>query len=262
MEESVATEAEATSSREKGRALAARNHPAAREHHGDCEDTESSRKAQTQRTRQPSTQHAGCPSISASSSSSPPLLLLSSAASPPPATQLLLALNLLVFALQLLSRGRLLSLGAKLNSAIRAGQWWRLLSAALLHASLPHLAANCTSLLSIAPPVEAIFGAPRMLLIYTISAVSASLLSFLASPVPSVGASGAVLGLAGALASLLLRRLRASAAAGPLLKQLLLSLALSLCASALQQNVDHWGHTGGFLGGALAGWLLSASTAR
>ena len=98
-----------------------------------------------------------------------------------------------------------------------------------------------------------------MFLIYAVSAVSASLLSFFASPVPSVGASGAVLGMAGALAAVCVRRLHATAAAAPILRQLLTSLALSLSATAvMQRNVDHWGHLGGFVGGAATAWALTA----
>ena len=77
------------------------------------------------------------------------------------------------------------------NGLIRAGQWWRLITPVFLHANLLHLVSNNYSLNSLGPAVEMLSGRPRFLTVYTASAVAGSAASFLFSPAPSVGASGA-----------------------------------------------------------------------
>ena len=85
-------------------------------------------------------------------------------------------------------------LPAQLNSAITAGQYWRLITPAFLHANLMHLAVNCYSLNNIGPAAEMWCGPRRFAAVYGISAVAGTVASYFASPAPSVGASGAMLG--------------------------------------------------------------------
>jgi Rhomboid family len=76
------------------------------------------------------------------------------------------------------------------NPAIAAGQWWRLITPALLHANLVHLVVNCHSLNSLGPTVESISGHARFAAVCFVSAVSGTLCSYCFSSAPSVGASG------------------------------------------------------------------------
>ena len=78
-----------------------------------------------------------------------------------------------------------------MNSAITAGQYWRLITPAFLHANLMHLAVNCYSLNNIGPAAEMWCGPRRFAAVYGISAVAGTVASYFASPNPSVGASGA-----------------------------------------------------------------------
>ncbi|KAL3141443.1 hypothetical protein ABBQ32_005010 [Trebouxia sp. C0010 RCD-2024] len=117
------------------------------------------------------------------------------------ATTCLLALNGCMFAAQGFSQGAMTQWGMKSNAAIAAGQWWRLITPTFLHLNLLHLGLNSLALNNVGPMVEQHSGAGRFLAIYAISAVT----SFAAScmqPVNSVGSSGAVCGVAGALAVL------------------------------------------------------------
>lgn len=87
-------------------------------------------------------------------------------------------------------RGNALSLHVQHNGAIRAGQWWRLLTPTLLHGSPVHLLINNYSLNVIGPLTERLSGRARFAAIYATSGVAAVVGSFIMSPQMAVGASG------------------------------------------------------------------------
>ncbi|RZC51885.1 hypothetical protein C5167_020322 [Papaver somniferum] len=101
-------------------------------------------------------------------------------------TNVLLGLNVLFFVAQMATHGKLMLWGAKINSLIDKGQFWRFATSSLLHANIGHLMINCYSLNSIGSTVESISGPGRFLSVYFTSAVTT----------PAVGASGAIFGLA------------------------------------------------------------------
>lgn len=68
------------------------------------------------------------------------------------------------------------------NAAISAGQWWRLITPALLHMSLFHLAFNSMALHSLGAEVEGFSDQGRFLAIYTISAVTSFATSYALKP--------------------------------------------------------------------------------
>ncbi len=78
----------------------------------------------------------------------------------------------------------------QINAAIAAGQWWRLVTPALLHGDLVHLAVNSYTFNNLGPTVERLYGAPRYLAVYFLAAVGGNVASYLGSPNPSLGASG------------------------------------------------------------------------
>jgi len=146
---------------------------------------------------------------------------------------------------------QVLEFGAKDNVSILAGQVWRLVTPVFLHAGLAHLGVNMYSLFALGPPVERFFGAPRMLALYLLSGISGVVFSLAFNPYPSVGASGAIFGLLGALAMFLyLHRGLFGAAGGMQLRQLIIVGALNLVYSAANPGIDLWGHIGGLLAGA------------
>ena len=157
-------------------------------------------------------------------------------------TDALLVANGLVFLLQVLTRQRLTVWGAKINPAIRAGEWWRLLTPVMLHGNLLHLATNNFALNSLGPLTERLSGHGRFAAVYAAAGVAGSLASFAFSPAPAVGASGAIFGVGGALAVFFWRhRDYFGKASDQVLAQLGQSLALNVGMGFVVANVDNWG---------------------
>jgi membrane associated rhomboid family serine protease len=169
----------------------------------------------------------------------------------------LLALNVAVFLLQGAVGGRLLVAGAKVNTEIAAGQWYRLFTPMFLHASVSHLAVNAFSLYSTGPSVESWFGRARFTSLYIISGICGNMLSYMCTPTPSVGASGAIFGLVGATAVVLARHRRIL---GPRSRNSLNSLAYIMLVNfgmgmSPGSRIDNFGHLGGLLGGMVFAYL-------
>jgi len=172
-------------------------------------------------------------------------------------------LNAACFALQHLSGHLLTALGAKVNGLLLAGQWWRLLTPALLHAGLLHLAVNAYSLHSIGPEVERLSGRARFLSVYVLATAAGTAASVLGTPAPSIGASAAIFGLGAAVAVYHWRhRHLLGETSSRVLRSLGWTLALNALYSAANRRVDNWGHLGGMLGGALAAWALGPRLQR
>ena len=146
----------------------------------------------------------------------------------------------------------LILFGAKVNELIAQGEFWRLLTATVLHADILHLLFNLYALIALGYNVERYFGHGRFLLIYLISGLWGSFASFATSPEISVGASGAVFGLAGATAVYFWRYRENFGAEGrAILQNVLMVIGLNLVFGFTNAQIDNAGHIGGLLGGAL-----------
>jgi rhomboid protease GluP len=171
-----------------------------------------------------------------------------------PVTFALIGTTGFVFLLQLLGQALfgfdlVLEVGLKDNALILGGQLWRLLTPVFIHAGILHLGVNMYSLFALGPAVERFFGPPRFLAVYILSGISGVVFSLAFSPAASVGASGAIFGLLGALATFLyLHRPVFGPAGGMMLRQLVIVGALNLFAS-LSPGIDLWGHVGGLVAG-------------
>jgi len=84
---------------------------------------------------------------------------------------------------------------------LQYGQWWRIITGAFLHGGLIHIAVNMMSLWFLGRFIEWAMGSWRMLVVYIFSLIASGLaVVYLSAPmVPTVGASGAIFGLFGAL---------------------------------------------------------------
>ena len=161
-----------------------------------------------------------------------------------------------MYALQILSGQAVTALGAKVNERIAAGQIWRLATPMVLHGSLTHLLVNMYSLNSVGPLVEATFGREQFLATYVAAGVAGNYASYRFCANNSVGASGAIFGIAGALAVYLHRHRRyLGERADMQLKQLGTALAVNMGFGLMNQRIDNWGHAGGLLGGAALAYL-------
>ncbi|KAL6781065.1 hypothetical protein ACKKBG_A09650 [Auxenochlorella protothecoides x Auxenochlorella symbiontica] len=172
-------------------------------------------------------------------------------------TDLLILANVAAFGTQLLTKQGLTVWGAKVNQLIVAGQYWRLITPAFLHGNLVHLAINCASLNALGGTLEGLSGRERLASVYMVAAVTGNLASFWGSPSVSLGASGAIFGLGGALAIFFYQNRNLYGQRSDfVLRQLGQTLALNVVYGFVSPRIDNWGHLGGLVGGVLAGYLL------
>ena len=141
---------------------------------------------------------------------------------------------------------------------VAAGEWYRLLTVALLHGSLIHLGFNMYALWLFGPALEAALGRSRFAALVLVSALGGSAASYAFSRLeqPSVGASGAIFGLFAAY-MVVGRRL------GRDISALVVLLGINVALGFLVANVDWRAHAGGFItGGAVAAVVAYAPRAR
>ncbi|MGS5088967.1 rhomboid family intramembrane serine protease [Hydrogenophaga sp. A37] len=159
------------------------------------------------------------------------------------------------------SSAELFAWGANSATAVvRDGEWWRLLTATVLHAGVMHLALNMVALWDAGRQVCRWFGNGQFLLIYLGSALAGSALSlhFSAQQAVSVGASGAVFGVLGALTTgVYQHRDRVPRAmATRLLTSQGLFVVFMLAQGFTRSGVDNAAHVGGLVAGVVIAWLL------
>jgi len=162
-------------------------------------------------------------------------------------------------------KGNLFSLLLLDRTAIQHGELWRLVTVTLVHApgsTAPwfslHLLLNMYALWIVGPIVESIWGRRLLLLFYFLTAIAASTASFLFSPGPAVGASGAIFGLVGVIFAgtrahhpMLDRRARS------IVPQLGLFIVLNLAFGFLAGGmIDNAAHIGGLLSGMWLGFVV------
>ncbi len=99
--------------------------------------------------------------------------------------------------------GQIDNAGALVPALAQQGQWWRIVTSAFLHASIIHIGLNMFSLWVLGRFIEPILGTPRTALVYTLSLIASGLgvtyFSFGNLQDPTLGASGAIFGIFGAL---------------------------------------------------------------
>ncbi|MER0467338.1 rhomboid protease YqgP [Bacillus cabrialesii subsp. cabrialesii] len=167
-------------------------------------------------------------------------------------TYVFIALQVLMFFLLERNGGStntetLVAFGAKENSLIAAGEWWRLLTPIVLHIGIAHLAFNTLALWSVGTAVERMYGSGRFLLIYLAAGMTGSIASFVFSPYPSAGASGAIFGCLGALLYVALsnRKMFLKTIGTNIIVIIIINLGFGFAVS----NIDNSGHIGGLIGG-------------
>jgi len=180
----------------------------------------------------------------------------------PPLILLLIALNVAMFAWEtatgaLQSRESIIAAGALVRDRVLAGEWWRLLSATFLHAGVDHLIGNCLVLYVVGMACEHAFGLARTAVVYSTSGLTASLLSATLSPGPSVGASGAIFGVVGAVIVVLYLHQQHFYLRDKRIGFVLAAWSVYTIATGLMSPyIDNYGHVGGLVGGAGIALLL------
>ena len=137
--------------------------------------------------------------------------------------------------------------------AVQAGEWWRVLTTVLVHANVLHIFFNMMVVVNLGFAVERLLGTPRMLAVSLVSALgSAAMVLAFAFRLPTVGASGMILGWAGALLPVVNRQGRQSLA----------WLLVQVAVLSLLSWVSWQAHLGGFLAGLACGGLLYVGRGR
>jgi membrane associated rhomboid family serine protease len=135
---------------------------------------------------------------------------------------------------------------------VAEGEWYRVITATFLHASLIHVGLNMLMLYWIGTPMERAIGHLRFLLIYLVSGLCASAAVLVFQPdVPTVGASGAIFGILGA--ALVYERQHTMVLGGAAFS----IIAINVLFSFVGTNISITGHIGGLVGGALCGLALT-----
>ena len=135
--------------------------------------------------------------------------------------------------------------------------WWTLFTATYLHGGLLHILFNMMWVRELVPAVVSVFGTERTFVLFNVAGAVGFLASNLALGAPSIGASGAIFGLLGALVVYGRRRGIAMLTAQAWRWALLLFVF-----GLIVPSVNNWAHAGGFVGGAVAAALVGTADQR
>ncbi|WP_157722088.1 rhomboid family intramembrane serine protease [Tumebacillus avium] len=171
-----------------------------------------------------------------------------------PAVTTILVLTILVWLFGVQFPETVLGAFLLIPEAVRIGEWWRLLTSVFLHYDLTHIMFNMVTLYFFGRIAERIFGMPRFFVIYVLAGIAGSLLSVAFSPHNSLGASGAVFGLFGAL--LAFGQFNRKAFAMTIGTSVYALLAINLIFGFIMPNVNNFAHIGGLIGGFLTAMAL------
>ena len=179
-------------------------------------------------------------------------------------TLLLIALNTVIYLAMVIQGHRffvfdsalLLRWGANSGALTSGGEWWRLLTSTFEHGGLLHIALNMWCLYNLGWLAELFFGRPRFTLLYLMCGIGGSLGSICwRGNGLSVGASGAIFGIAGALipAMMLHGNPRLRVALKSQLSSVAMFVVYNLAFGAAVPGIDNAAHIGGLLTGLVLG---------
>jgi membrane associated rhomboid family serine protease len=168
-------------------------------------------------------------------------------------TKTLIALNVAVYLLTVVQGAGLNSPGGSFlektilfGPFVAQGVWWRLITSAFLHANVIHIAFNMLALWWFGGPVEEYLGRVRFLLLYIVAGLAGSAGALLQAPTtPTLGASGAIFGILGAMLVLEYQ------ATGRLGGNAMTLIVINLGISFVYSGISWGGHIGGLVGGIL-----------
>lgn len=142
------------------------------------------------------------------------------------------------------------------NVLVASGEWWRIFTTALLHASLSHILFNMWALYALGPQIERAVGPGPFLALYVAAAGMGGAAAQALGPefFNAVGASGAVFGLFGVWLNLAIRQ-RNTAYGRSLLNQMGFLLLINAALPLLLPQILWQAHVGGFVAGFVIGEL-------
>ncbi len=170
-------------------------------------------------------------------------------------TNLLVAVNVIAFIWELSTGGPEYDHGYLIGPAvIQGGEWWRIVTAAFLHASIAHVGLNMLALFQVGNIVEQLYGKIRFVLLYALAIAGSGLaVLYFNYNVPTLGASGAIFGLFGALVAV---GIRMGSRGRALIGQVIPIIAINLVFTFAVPGISAAAHVGGLITGFLAGLVL------
>lgn len=139
--------------------------------------------------------------------------------------------------------------------AMHYGRWWTLITAIYLHGNILHILFNMLWIRQLGPMVENLFGTARLIIIFTVSGILGFILSNIMGIAYTIGASGSIFGLLGAL--VYYGRSRGGTFGDIIYRQLLSwAVVLFLFGFIPGTRINNWAHLGGFIGGYLLGKIF------
>jgi rhomboid protease GluP len=185
-----------------------------------------------------------------------------------PVTLTMLAICWIVFAFDFLVTGGrdvfgpLAAAGQIVPALIQAGQWWRIITSGFVHYGILHIALNSYALFQVGILVEYVYGSARYFIIYFVALIVGSLASYystIGTEQVTAGASGAIMGMFGAMGVL---GFKLPHARSVLLQNALIPIVLTL-GNGLRPNshVSNAGHIGGLIAGVLVAAVMTPARA-
>jgi len=170
-------------------------------------------------------------------------------------TNFLILVNVLAYIWEATTGGTNSDHGELIGVAVvQYGQWWRIFTGAFLHANLWHIGLNMLALYQVGNVVEALYGKVRFILLYVVAIVGSGLAVIAFNyDVPTLGASGAIFGLFGALVAV---GLRLGKRGRSLIGQVLPIILINLVFTFSVPGISAAAHVGGLVTGFLAGLVL------
>lgn len=184
-----------------------------------------------------------------------------------PFTTAMIGICWLVFVLDWLSPhtnglGSLMIAGAIIPQAVLQGQWYRLVTSGFLHFNLMHILFNSYALFQAGVFVEYVYGSSRYAVIYLAALIGGGIAAYMTtigSMQVTAGASGAIMGVFGAMAVLAFKL-------PPLRRELfqaaILPIALTLGYGLFNQGISNAGHIGGLITGVVVAALITPVRGR
>lgn len=166
-------------------------------------------------------------------------------------TKILLIINVIVFILTFMyGEKNIINFGSNFGPLVKQGQVYRLITSMFIHVDFLHIFFNCYALYVIGPQIENFFGKWKYLLIYLGSGITAGLLSILFNGnTASIGASGAIFGLLGAL---IYFGYHYRVYLDSVIKsQIIPIIIINLLIGFMSTGIDNAAHIGGLIGGTL-----------
>jgi rhomboid protease GluP len=158
------------------------------------------------------------------------------------------------------SNGSLYLLGAAGALPWAEGRWWTIFTAIYLHGSLLHILFNLMWVRQLAPPVEELFGRARLVVIFSVAGALGFVVSNLSGVRFTIGASGAVFGLLGAMVQY--GRHRGGAFGLAVFRQYGQWALVLFLLGFFMPGINNFAHAGGFAGGYLVAFLTAHGERR